>query len=40
VALQNNFPAVNEYLRRVEEVQAAEAAKLAAAASKPEQATA
>jgi hypothetical protein len=40
VALQNNFPAVNEFLRRVEEVQAAEAAKRAAAASKPEQATA
>jgi ankyrin repeat protein len=40
VALQNNFPAINEFLRRVEEVQAAEAAKRAAAASKPEQAPA
>ncbi|MDK9704822.1 MAG: ankyrin repeat domain-containing protein [Sulfuritalea sp.] len=27
LALQNNFPAVNEYLKKVEEVQAAEAAK-------------
>jgi hypothetical protein len=40
VALQNNFPAVNEFLRRVEEVQAAEAAKRAAATSKPESAKA
>jgi hypothetical protein len=40
VALQNNFPAINEFLRRVEEVQAAEAAKRATAASKPEQAPA
>jgi len=31
VALQNNFPAVNEFLKKVEEVQAAEAAKRAAA---------
>ena len=31
VALQNNFPAVNEFLKKVEEVQAAEAAKQAAA---------
>jgi len=30
VALQNNFPAVNEFLKKVEEVQAAEAAKRAA----------
>ncbi|MFA4968255.1 MAG: ankyrin repeat domain-containing protein [Sulfuritalea sp.] len=30
LALQNNFPAVNEFLKKVEEVQAAEAAKRAA----------
>lgn len=30
VALQNNFPAVNEFLKKVEEVQAAEAARRAA----------
>ncbi|MCX7155302.1 MAG: ankyrin repeat domain-containing protein [Rhodocyclales bacterium] len=30
VALQNNFPAVNEFLKKVEEVQATEAAKRAA----------
>ena len=30
VALQNNFPAINEFLKKVEEVQTAEAAKLAA----------
>ena len=40
VALQNNFPAVNEFLRRVEEVQAAEAAKRAAAAPQSEPAAA
>ncbi|MBP9229801.1 MAG: ankyrin repeat domain-containing protein, partial [Azonexus sp.] len=33
VALQNNFPAVNEFLRKVEEVQAAEAEKRLATAS-------
>ena len=32
VALQNNFPAVNEFLKKVEDVQAAEAARKAAAA--------
>ncbi|MCX7149388.1 MAG: ankyrin repeat domain-containing protein [Rhodocyclales bacterium] len=31
VALQNNFPAVNEFLKKVEDVQAAEAARRAAA---------
>jgi hypothetical protein len=30
VALQNNFPAINEFLKKVEEVQQAEAAKRAA----------
>ncbi|MCK9382510.1 MAG: ankyrin repeat domain-containing protein [Sulfuritalea sp.] len=34
VALQNNFPAVNEFLKRVEEVQAAEAARRATAEPK------
>jgi hypothetical protein len=29
VALKNNFPAINEFLKKVEEVQAAEAAKRA-----------
>lgn len=33
VALQNNFPAINEFLKRVEEVQSAEAARRAAAES-------
>ena len=32
VALQNNFPAVNEFLKKVEDVQAAEAARQAATA--------
>ena len=32
VALQNNFPAVNEFLKKVEDVQAAEAARQAAKA--------
>jgi len=34
VALQHNFPAINEFLKRVEEVQAAEAARLAATETK------
>jgi len=34
VALQNNFPAVNEFLRKVEEVQAGEAARQAELAAK------
>jgi hypothetical protein len=35
VALQNNFPAVNEFLKRVEEVEAAEAARRVATHSQP-----
>lgn len=34
VALQNNFPAINEFLKRVEEVQSAEAARQAATETK------
>ncbi len=39
VALQNNFPAVNEFLRKVEEVQAADAARKAEIAAKKAAAT-
>jgi ankyrin repeat protein len=34
VALQNNFPAINEFLKKVEEVQSADATRLAATETK------